>query len=203
MGNRRPDEQWPSVRDVPSMNLWVRSLRTLRLKLGIVALVGSAVLGSGMLAPSTAEASGLGIARIGTNLCLDDTGWSKSPGTQMQLWPCTGGSNQDWYPVSTPWGGQLYKNAYSGLCLDLSQDSQNNFTPAIQWPCDTWDNAQIFYLAWNTHSGYNWGWAYRPNNGTSGNCLDDPYGRTAWGTKVEFYSCNWTLAQSWSFAVSY
>jgi chitinase len=28
--------------------------------------------------------------------CLDDTNWSITPGTQLQIWSCTGGANQDW-----------------------------------------------------------------------------------------------------------
>jgi Ricin-type beta-trefoil lectin domain len=28
--------------------------------------------------------------------CLDDTGWSTTPGTQAQIWSCTGGANQKW-----------------------------------------------------------------------------------------------------------
>ena len=28
--------------------------------------------------------------------CLDDTGWSTTPGTQLQIWDCTGNANQQW-----------------------------------------------------------------------------------------------------------
>jgi hypothetical protein len=28
--------------------------------------------------------------------CLDDTGWSTTPGTQVQILSCTGGANQKW-----------------------------------------------------------------------------------------------------------
>ncbi len=28
--------------------------------------------------------------------CLDDTGWSTTPGTQLQIWDCTGHANQQW-----------------------------------------------------------------------------------------------------------
>src|SRR5438445_10571849 len=30
-------------------------------------------------------------------LCLDDTGWSTSQGTRIQLYYCTGGANQNWH----------------------------------------------------------------------------------------------------------
>jgi hypothetical protein len=28
--------------------------------------------------------------------CLDDTNWSTTPGTQLQIWDCTGNANQKW-----------------------------------------------------------------------------------------------------------
>ncbi|HZC63919.1 MAG TPA: RICIN domain-containing protein [Streptosporangiaceae bacterium] len=28
--------------------------------------------------------------------CLDDTGFSTTPGTQVQIWSCTGAANQSW-----------------------------------------------------------------------------------------------------------
>ena len=28
--------------------------------------------------------------------CLDDTGWSITPGTQLEIWDCTGNANQQW-----------------------------------------------------------------------------------------------------------
>jgi hypothetical protein len=28
--------------------------------------------------------------------CLDDPNFSTTPGTQLQIWDCTGGTNQHW-----------------------------------------------------------------------------------------------------------
>ena len=28
--------------------------------------------------------------------CLDDTGWSTTPGTQAEIWTCAGSPNQQW-----------------------------------------------------------------------------------------------------------
>ena len=28
--------------------------------------------------------------------CLDDTGWSTTPGTQAEIWACAGSPNQHW-----------------------------------------------------------------------------------------------------------
>lgn len=43
-----------------------------------------------------------GIISLNSGLCLDDTGFSKSPGTAMQQWECWGGSPQKW--LFTPVG---------------------------------------------------------------------------------------------------
>jgi beta-glucosidase len=40
--------------------------------------------------------AGTSISSPGTITCLDDTGYSTTPGTQVQIWSCTGNSNQDW-----------------------------------------------------------------------------------------------------------
>jgi hypothetical protein len=29
--------------------------------------------------------------------CLDDTNFSTTPGTQLQIWDCTGNTNQSWH----------------------------------------------------------------------------------------------------------
>jgi glucosylceramidase len=31
-----------------------------------------------------------------SGMCLDDTNWSATPGTQLQIWSCTGAANQQW-----------------------------------------------------------------------------------------------------------
>jgi hypothetical protein len=31
-----------------------------------------------------------------SNKCLDDTNWSTTPGTQLQIWDCSGNANQKW-----------------------------------------------------------------------------------------------------------
>jgi len=36
------------------------------------------------------------VAEPQSNKCLDDTNWSTTPGTQLQIWDCTGNANQHW-----------------------------------------------------------------------------------------------------------
>jgi non-reducing end alpha-L-arabinofuranosidase len=33
-------------------------------------------------------------------MCLDDPGFNTTPGTQLVLWTCNGGTNQQWHPPS-------------------------------------------------------------------------------------------------------
>jgi hypothetical protein len=40
--------------------------------------------------------AGGAIVNAQSGKCLDDTGWSTTPGTQVQIWDCTGGANQSW-----------------------------------------------------------------------------------------------------------
>ena len=44
----------------------------------------------------TEEPAGAGYTVHADGKCLDDTGWSTTPGTQVQIWDCTGGANQSW-----------------------------------------------------------------------------------------------------------
>lgn len=135
-------------------------------------------------------------------LCVDDTNWSTSQGTQMQQWPCTGNSNQVWTEIiySCPWGGQyggncaLLQNRYSGLCLDVKGRSKANFTPAIQWGCSPVDIAQVFKVMPAPGTAGPPNWVLVSDVGT---CLDDPGQSTNSGTKLEFYQCNQTVAQIW------
>jgi Ricin-type beta-trefoil lectin domain-like len=133
------------------------------------------------------------------NLCVDDTGWSTSQGTRLQLYPCTGNSNQYWYENIFSCGqycGEeaLLQNAYSGLCINVSGASTANFTPAIQWGCSPTYTNEVFKVL--------------PAPGTSGppnfnfwvgigTCLDDPYNSGSTYTKLEFYHCNESVAQTW------
>jgi len=137
------------------------------------------------------------------NLCVDDTGWSTTQGTRMQLYPCTGNSNQHWneliVTVGTPTGqttqAALLQNAYSGLCLNVSGASRANFTPAIQWGCSSTYTNELFKVlpAPGTSGPPNFNfWA-----GWIGTCLDDPYNSGSSGTKLEFYQCNESVAQTW------
>ena len=56
-------------------------------------------------------------AQDGGSYCLDDYNWDSTPGSEVDLWPCNGGSNQQWTIESD---GSIV-GSYSNLCVSLSQ----------------------------------------------------------------------------------
>lgn len=184
-----------------------RSWSLRRLLLAVVSAVGITTAGFLAAAPEAlANAPTAYVHNYRNWLCMDDTGYSISDYTRIELWGCNNGSNQQWRELTNTdctfsYNGAgcrnyvLIQNVYSGKCLDVYQASSANFTPAVQLWCDTNDYAERFFVApaIGTSGPPNWqikSWA-------SGTCLDDPGGSSVWGTKLEFYSCNLTTAQIW------
>jgi hypothetical protein len=90
------------------------------------------------------------------NMCLDDTNRSTSPGTQLQVWLCGGGSdgtgqqdNQTW-TVQAQGGGWEIKNKLSQLCLDDWGSGTTAGTPVDQYTCNN-TTAQLWY--YNVYQG--------------------------------------------------
>jgi hypothetical protein len=177
-----------------------RVLRLMTLGLGIA-------LATGLAQPLPAAAytsSYVPVHKAGNSLCIDDPNASKTSGTQMILWPCATGSNQQWREMSVECGlgggplsstCALLQNAASGLCLDVKGGSKSNGTPAIQWPCNTSDHAQWFKVmpaAGGSGPPYWTLWA-----AGIGVCLDDPNNSSTSGTKLRFWQCNQSAAQIW------
>jgi hypothetical protein len=114
--------------------------------------------------------------------CLDVPNSSTTNGTQLQLWDCSGQSNQRWTYTSSK---QL--TVYGNKCLDANGQGTTNGTLAIIWDCNGQANQQ-----WNVNA-----------NGTvtgaqSGLCLDANAAGTANGTKIILWSCNGQDNQRWS-----
>jgi hypothetical protein len=122
---------------------------------------------------------------VGAGKCLDVPNSSTTAGTQVQIWDCTGGSNQMFTRTSSD---QL--TVYSGgsrMCLDANGRGTSPGTKVIVYSCNGQDNQQ-----WNVQS-----------NGTvtsalSGLCLDVTGAGTASGTLVELWTCNGGGNQQWS-----
>ncbi len=126
-------------------------------------------------------ASGVELVGAQSGRCIDDPNSTTTNGTQMQIWDCSGQSNQRWTVTA---GKQL---TVLGKCLDASGQGTTNGTAVIIWDCNGQTNQQ-----WNVNS-----------NGTitgvqSGLCLDANGAVTANGTKIIIWACNGQTNQQWS-----
>jgi endoglucanase len=121
------------------------------------------------------------VRAVGAGRCLDVPNASQANNTQVAIWDCNGGNNQQWTYTS---GRQLM--VYGTKCLDASGHGRTNGTPVIIWDCGGGANQQ-----WNLNS-----------NGTitgveSGLCLDVTGGSTANGALVQLWSCTGVSQQQW------
>jgi len=122
------------------------------------------------------------IVGTGSGRCVDVPNSSTTNGTQVQLWDCSGNSNQRWTYTSSK---QLM--VFGNKCLDANGQGTTNGTTVIIWDCNGQTNQQ-----WNVNS-----------NGTitgvqSGLCVDANGAGTANGTKIILWSCNGQTNQQWS-----
>lgn len=114
--------------------------------------------------------------------CLDVPNQSQTSGTQVTLWDCNGGANQQWTYNSAK---QL--QVYGSKCLDANGQGTTPGTKVIIWDCNGGTNQQ-----WNVNS-----------NGTvtgvqSGLCLAPNGGGTGNSTPIVLASCTGGNDQKWS-----
>ncbi|WP_055479884.1 non-reducing end alpha-L-arabinofuranosidase family hydrolase [Sphaerimonospora mesophila] len=133
--------------------------------------------------PTTPPGGGSGLIKgVGSGRCVDVPNYSTTDGTQLNLWDCHGGTNQQWTYTSAQ---EL--RVYGNKCLDAG---------------GTGDGAVIqIYSCWG---GDNQKWRLN-SNGTivgvqSGKCLDAVGGGTANGTKLQLYSCWNGDNQKWTWS---
>ncbi|WP_284075277.1 endo-1,4-beta-xylanase [Glycomyces harbinensis] len=117
--------------------------------------------------------------------CLDVPNQSTVNGTQVQIYDCWTGANQQWTHTAA---GEL--SVYSGgsrKCLDASGGSSANGTAAIIWSC---------------HGGANQRWNVNANgsitNAQSGLCLDVAGASAANGALVQLWACHGGTNQRWN-----
>ncbi|MFG1867057.1 extracellular catalytic domain type 1 short-chain-length polyhydroxyalkanoate depolymerase [Micromonospora arborensis] len=130
--------------------------------------------------PPTGTAGPLRNANAGR--CLDVPSRSQTNGTQVTLWDCNGGTNQQWTLTSAK---QL--QVYGTKCLDAERGGTTPGTRAIIWDCNGGTNQQ-----WNLNS-----------DGTvtgvqSGLCLRPNAAGTANSTPVVLSTCNGGNSQRWT-----
>ncbi|MFF4084658.1 endo-1,4-beta-xylanase [Streptomyces sp. NPDC001777] len=120
------------------------------------------------------------IRGVGSGRCLDVPNASTTDGTQLQLWGCSGSTNQQW--VSTA-GGEL--RVYGDKCLDAA---------------GTGNGARVqIYSCWG---GDNQKWRLGSDGSIvgvqSGLCLDAVGNGTSDGTLIQLYSCSNGSNQRWT-----
>lgn len=117
-----------------------------------------------------------------SNRCLDVSGVSTTPGAQVHIWDCHGGTNQRWVRTSA---GEL--RVYGDRCLDINGNGTANGTKVQIWTCNGSTAQRFTFNAIGSIVGTG-----------SGKCVDVAASGTANGTLVQLYGCNGTGAQRWS-----
>ncbi|WEO94756.1 endo-1,4-beta-xylanase [Streptomyces sp. FXJ1.172] len=138
----------------------------------------NALNGGGSTTPP--PATGGEIKGVGSGRCLDVPGSSTTDGTQVQLWDCHSGTNQQWTYTDA---GEL--RVYGNKCLDAA---------------GTGNGAKVqIYSCWG---GDNQKWRLNSDGSIvgvqSGLCLDAVSGGTANGTQIQLYSCSNGNNQRWT-----
>ncbi len=119
---------------------------------------------------------------VGSGRCLDVPGANQTNGTNMQIWDCHGGTNQQWTLTDD---NQL--TVYGDKCLDVPGHATTAGTRPVLWSCNGGTNQR-----WRANA-----------DGTivaveSGLCLDVSGGATANGTAVQLWNCNGGSSQKWT-----
>jgi glucose/arabinose dehydrogenase len=114
------------------------------------------------------------VVGVGSGKCLDVPGFSQANDTQLQIWDCHGGTNQQWTYTSTQ---QLM--VYGTKCLDAAGSGSSNGTRVILWDCHGGANQQ-----WNINSNGS------ITSAQSGLCLDVAGVSTANPALVQLRSCH-------------
>ncbi|WP_151770057.1 endo-1,4-beta-xylanase [Streptomyces abyssomicinicus] len=131
--------------------------------------------------PTPTNPSGAGPVRgVGSGRCLDVPSSSTTDGTQLQLWDCNNGTNQQWTYTAA---GEL--KVYGNKCLDAAGTGNGT-------------KVQI-YGCWG---GENQKWRLNSDGSIvgvqSGLCLDAVGAGTANGTLIQLYSCSNGANQRWT-----
>ncbi|WP_034261579.1 ricin-type beta-trefoil lectin domain protein [Actinospica robiniae] len=119
---------------------------------------------------------------VGSGRCVDVPNASQTAGTQVELWDCNGGANQQWTSTSA---NEL--RVYGSDCLDASGSGTSAGTKVDIWSCNGGANQKWTFNANGTITGTQ-----------SGLCLDATGAGTANGTLLELWTCNGGANQQWN-----
>lgn len=144
------------------------------------------VAGAVLSVPHSAHADSTGeVHAVGAGRCLEVPGQSATAGTQLQIWDCSGGSNQVFtynaaHEVTVSSGD-------SSMCLDAYGRGTSAGTKVVVWACNGGSNQQWTINADGTVTGVQ-----------SGLCLDVTGASTTNGAPVELWTCNGGTNQQWT-----
>ncbi|MDQ1065373.1 O-glycosyl hydrolase [Streptomyces canus] len=122
------------------------------------------------------------IVGVGSGRCVDVPNQSHTAGTQVELWDCNGGSNQQWTNTSA---GEL--RVYGSYCLDTAGQGTSPGTKVDIWDCTGGSNQKWTLHADGTITG-----------DQSGLCLDATGAGTANGTLLQLWTCTGGSNQKWT-----
>ncbi|GAA1968031.1 ricin-type beta-trefoil lectin domain protein [Catenulispora subtropica] len=122
------------------------------------------------------------IVGSGSGRCVDVPGATQTNGTQVELWDCNGGTNQQWTATAA---GEL--RVYGSSCLDASGQGTTAGTKVDIWSCSGQSNQKWTLNADGTITGVQ-----------SGLCLDATGAGTGNGTLLELWTCNGGSNQKWT-----
>jgi endo-1,4-beta-xylanase len=131
--------------------------------------------------PPTGGSGGV-LRGVGSGRCLDVPGASQNDGTLLQIWDCSGGTNQQWALGS---GNQL--TVYGNKCLDVPGHATAAGTQVEIWTCNGGANQQWRVNGDGTVVGVE-----------SGLCLDVSGAATGNGSAAEIWTCNGGTNQKWT-----
>jgi hypothetical protein len=117
---------------------------------------------------------------VGSNKCMDDPNSSTTNGTQLEIWTCNGGANQQF----TATGGTL---RVEGKCLDAPGGATANGTIVEIWTCNGGANQQFSYQSDGTIRG-----------SQSGKCVTVQGAGTTNASKLILYTCNSGGNEHWT-----
>ena len=97
--------------------------------------VQASIVAAGYGSGGSGSSSGV-LRGAGSNRCLDVPGGATTNGTQLEIWDCNGGANQQWTLNSD---GTVVGRE-SGLCLDVTGKGTANGTAVEIWTCNGGSN---------------------------------------------------------------
>jgi hypothetical protein len=139
-----------------------------------------------------------------TSKCIDNPNSSPDRYTQMIIYTCNSGANQDWYFIQSKAyanGWWLKNGAANQYCMTTLNAATTSNTPVVQYPCT--DGANEVWQA--VPVGIEDTYQLRPQNAATGanlQCLTLQNASTANRTRLILFTCNGGLNQYWTWHLS-